>query len=126
MDRYVVSITTNASGAATSYTGSAVSGRIDSIRYVPHATTPLDTGADLVISGEDSGAPILTITNIGTSAVTFAPRQAVCGVTGTASLYAADGTAVQDRIGVANERIKIVTANGGDALSGKIHITVDP
>ena len=124
MPRYVVSVTTSAGGDATAYTDSAVEGDIISVRYVPHASTPLDTGADVTITGADSGIPIITITNLGTSAVNYAPRQATHGITGTAALYAAGGLGVLDRIAISGELVKVVVAQGGNALSGKFHIVV--
>lgn len=124
MQRHVVSVTTDASGDVTAYTGAAVDGEVLSIRYVPHASTPLDTGGDITITGEDSGTAVVTITNIGVSAVTYAPRQATHTVAAAASLYAGGGLAVNDRIAIAGERIKVVVAAGGNAKLGKFHITV--
>lgn len=123
MPRYAVSVTTDASGNATARTNSAVEGEIMEIRYVPGAS-PLDTGADITISGDVSGIPIVTITNLGTSAVTVAPRQAVVDTANAARLYAAGGTAVSDRIYIADEAVKIVVAQGGNVLSGTFHIVV--
>src|ERR1017187_8214174 len=87
---YLVSVTTNASGAFTGYTPMPVSGRLEHIRYVPNASTPLDTGADVTVTGESSGIAVTTLTDIGTSAFTTAPRQAIHGATGSAITY--DGT----------------------------------
>lgn len=122
VERHVVSVTTNASGDATVYTSEPVNGEILAIRYVPHATTPLDTGAGITVTGEESGTPVITITNLGTSAVSYAPRQATHSTAGAAALYAAAGTAVNDRIAIAKERIKLVVAQGGNVLSGTFHI----
>ena len=49
-----ISITTTSGGADTEYT-SVVTGCVAQVRYVPHATTPLDTGAELDITLETSG-----------------------------------------------------------------------
>ena len=124
MPRYIVSVTTNGSGDGTGYTDSAVEGDILSVRYVPPGASPLDTGADVTITGADSGTPIITITNLGTSAVSMAPRQATVTVANAAALYAAGGTAVNDRIAISGELIKVVVAQGGATLTGKFHITV--
>lgn len=124
MQRHVVSVTTDASGAATAYTDAAVEGEVLSIRYLPHATTPLDTGADITVTGRDSGTAIIVITDLGTSAVTYAPRQPTHSAAGAAALYAGGGSAVNDRVGISGEQIKIVVAAGGNVLSGKFHITV--
>lgn len=123
MTRQVVAITVNASGDATAYTGH-VSGLVRAIRYVPDGSTPLDTGADITITADVSGLAILTVTNLGTSAVSFAPHQAVVSVANASALYAAGGTAVTAPIPVSDERIKIVVAQGGNAKLGTFHVYV--
>lgn len=123
--KLAVAVTTNGSGAATSYT-TPVSGLIHAIAYVPDGTSPLDTGADIVVSGHTSGMAILTKANIGTSAVQWHPRVGTAAVAdGSALLYAAGGAAVCDKIPVASEAVKIVVANGGDTLSGTFYVFID-
>ena len=123
--RFAVEVTTTAGGAATVYTGEPVNGEVLTITYVPHASTPLDTGADIVVTGEITGTAILTKANIGTSTVSWAPRQPTHKVAdGAAALYASGGEAVNDRIAIAGERIKIVVAQGGNVLQGTFHVTV--
>ena len=124
VQRHTVALAVDASGDQTTYTTDNITGRVLQIRYVPDASTPLDTGADLTITGETTGTAIITITNIGTSAIAYAPRLAICGITGTASLFAAGGTAVQDQIYIANERVKIVVAQGGASKLGTLYLTV--
>ena len=115
--RVSVPVTTDASGDATAYS-EEVTGRVLQMRYVPDGTSPLDTGADIVVTGDVSGAEILTQADIGTSAFTAAPRQATHNaVDGTAANYAATFP-VNDYVWVAQERIKVVVANGGNTLSG--------
>lgn len=123
MTREVVTVTVDASGNATAYTGH-VTGLVRAIRYVPDGTNPLDTGGDVTITADASGLPILTITNIGTSAASYAPQQAVVSVANAAALYAAAGTAVTAPIPVSAERIKLVVAQGGNAKTGVFHIYV--
>jgi len=123
IDLHSLTLTVNASGAATVYSTLPVSGRVLQMRYVPHATTPLDTGADLTITGEDTGVAIATLSNIGTAALTKLPRQPTHGLTGTALVYA--GTdAVAEPVYVAGERIKVVVAQGGVSKSGTLHISL--
>jgi TPP-dependent pyruvate/acetoin dehydrogenase alpha subunit len=52
------------------------------------------------------------------------PRQATHSKVGVASLYAAAGTAVQARVALANDRIKIVLAQGGATKTGTFHFLV--
>lgn len=124
IQRFDFTLTVNASGAATVFSSGPVTGEIRQISYTPDGSNPLDTGADLTITGEESGVPILTITNIGTSAVTFAPRQATHTVASAAALYAAGGVAVLDRIALGGERIKVVVAQGGVSMTGTLSIAV--
>jgi hypothetical protein len=123
IERHSLTLTVNASGAATVYTDTPVSGRVLQLRYVPHASTPLDTGADLTITGEDTGVAIATLSNIGTVGVTFVPRQATHGVTGTALVYAGTDP-VTEPVYLAGERLKVVVAQGGTSKTGTLHICI--
>lgn len=124
MQLFHFDLTVNASGAATVTSSQIASGCVHQIRYVPDGTNPLDTGAHLTITESASGLPILTKEDIGTAAVVWAPRQPTHGVAdGAALLYAAGGSAVNDRIAV-NGKIKVVVANGGASKTGKLHIWV--
>jgi len=123
VERHEVAIETSAGGAFTGYTP-VVTGEVVQYSYVPDGTTPLDTGADLDITGEQSGAVIANQDNIGTAAFTKAPRQASHGVAGGAALYAAAGEAVLVPIVVARERLKVVIAQGGNVKKGTLHIFV--
>lgn len=122
-ERHDVSITTAMGGAATGYTG-VVTGQILQIRYVPHATTPLDAATDCTISGEISGLVLFTTADLGLSAFTAAVRQASHTTGGVAALYAAGGAAVLAPIAVAGERLKVLIANGADAKSGTFYVWV--
>lgn len=121
LQRYDVALTV-ADAAATAYTSAPVTGRVLQLRYVP-GSAPLDTNADLTITGEVTGVAIATLSNIGTSAFTRVPRQATHGVTGAALVYGASD-AVAEPIYLAGERIKVVVADGGTAKAGTLYITV--
>ena len=124
MVRHDFTLTVDASGNATVYSSQPAHGEIYQIRYVPDGSNPLATGADLAITAEGSGLAIATLTDIGTSAVQWAPRQATHSTAGVASLYAAAGTAVNDRIGIVAERIKVAVAQGGVSKTGVLYIWV--
>jgi hypothetical protein len=120
-----VAITTAAGGGATGYT-QPVSGLVRAIAYVPHASTPIDTNGDIVVTGNTSGIAILTKANIGLAATSWHPRAPTVAVAdGAALLYAAGGTAVCDLIPVAEEAIKIVVTNGDATKSGTFYVFVD-
>lgn len=122
--KHTVAVTTDASGDSTDLTPTT-SGHVVAVRYVPDGGSPLDTGADITITAQASGLPIITITNLGTSATQFYPRAATVDVAGAASLYAAAGEPVETRIPVADEAIQVVTANGGNALSGTFYLYIE-
>ncbi|MBX9877627.1 MAG: hypothetical protein K2Y22_04145 [Candidatus Obscuribacterales bacterium] len=122
--RFTVDLVTDASGAATGYTSIPVTGKISHIRYVKDGSTPFSDGVDFAITGEESGENIWTENDVNASKQ-VAPRQATHSNAGVASLYAAGGTAVQDKIAIANERVKIVIASGGNTKSGRFIVVVD-
>jgi hypothetical protein len=94
-------------------------------RYIPDATNPLDTGTDVDLVGATTGLVLLDIATLGTSAATFAPRQATHGVDGSASLYAAAGEPVEDYVTVYGEDLTFTIANGGNTLSGTFYLWFD-
>lgn len=122
VERYTVDLPVNASGDGTAYTP-VVTGRVISIQYVADGTTPYDNTVDFTITGEDSGQTIWQESNLSASK-TVAPRQATHSTAGAASLYAAGGTAIQDHIYLARERIKIVVAQGGNVKTGQFRVTI--
>jgi hypothetical protein len=117
--REVVTVTTNASGDGTGYSGH-VSGLVRAIRYVK---VDYDNGIDATITADASGQAILTFTDVNASASSY-PHAAMNTVTNAASLYAAAGQAVLTPIPVADERIKIVVAQGGNVKTGTFHIYI--
>lgn len=121
-ERHIVSLTTDTSGNATGYTP-VVMGPIRTIRYIADGTAPFDGTADFTITLEATGESVLAKTDVAGS-FTAAPRQATHAVDGTASLYAAGGTAVTDQIVAARDRVKIVVAQGGSTKGGSFHVVV--
>ena len=109
-------IVTNASGDATVYLTHGLSrkpnGFLVCLKYTPET---LDTGADLTITGEDSGIPILTKANAGTSTVFYYPRALINAVAD-----GAESTNPSEFIPIKDERIKLVVANGGNGGVGSI------
>lgn len=118
----IANLITDASGDATGYADTGHSGGLlSAIRYVVDGTSPYDTGADFTITEEDTGQALLTVTNSGTSSVTYYPRAATVSTANAALLYAAGGTAVSDLMPVAG-RIKVVVAQGGNAKIGNFYL----
>jgi hypothetical protein len=109
-------IVTDASGNATVYlthgTGSPLRGLLWMLKYTPGT---IDTGADITITGETSGVPILTVTNAGTSDVFWYPRALLNEVADASA-----GISGTEVIPIFDERIKVVVASGGNVASGSI------
>jgi hypothetical protein len=112
--RLSVTVTTAADGSATAYSSGVDYGRLSQIRYVK---TDFDNGSTFTITAEATGETLWTETGVNASA-TRAPRQATHSTAGAAALYAGGGTAVNDMIAIANDRIKIVIAAGGNVKTG--------
>ncbi len=118
--RLTVPVTTNATGDATAYSD-VCTGKVSTIRYVK---TDFDNGSTITVTSEATGETIWTEANVNASA-TRAPRQATHSTAGAAALYAAGGAAVNDKIALANDRVKIVIAAGGNVKSGTFHIVLE-
>jgi len=112
-----VAIVTDSGGDATVYLGSNVLGWIERIKYLPGT---IATGGDLVITGETSGVPILTVTNAGTANIFWYPR-----VFPNSVADAAAGTVPAHRVPLTGERVKVVVAQGGATKTGSIELVYD-
>jgi hypothetical protein len=120
-----VTVTTIADGSATAYTAAGYNGLLHAIVYTPDGTTPYSNNVVVTITGETSGLAIWSETiATAASAPTRYPRAATHTVLGAAALYAAAGTAVLDKIGLAGERLKIVLASGGNAKVGSFRFLI--
>jgi len=118
--RFNVPVTTDAAGAAEVYSP-YVSGYVHQIQYVK---TDFADGVDFTITAEATGETIWTESNVNAAAVK-ATRQPTHSSAGVAALYAAGGVAVNDRIAVSRDRIKIVIAAGGNTKTGAFNILID-
>jgi hypothetical protein len=118
-ERYVVSLTTAADGSATGYTP-AITGAIQTIRYVK---TDFADGVGFTVTLESTGETVWAESAVNASA-TRAPRQATHSTAGAASLYAAGGTAITDKIIAVRDRVKVVIASGGNVKTGAVHVTL--
>lgn len=125
MQSVKLEVTTDGTGAADVASGMVVSGRVLQMRYTPDGSVPLDTGADITVTGKQSGVGVLTKANIGTAAFTAAPRQPThLASDGSAALYAAAGTGVLDFVYLYGEQLRIVVAQGGAAKKGTFEFLI--
>lgn len=115
--RITIALTTDSSGDVTGYS-EAINGLVSHLIYTKD---DFADGVDFAITGEESGTNIWTESNVN-AAKTVAPRQATHSEAGVASLYASAGEPVEDHIVIANERIKVVIAQGGNVTNGTISI----
>ena len=115
---YEVALVCDASGDAVDYAGTKITGRVVGIKY-EYGTLAATT--DLVITGETSLSPILTIANLAQANTFLNPRLLPNKHT--------DGTAFTDAAAEApcvyGERIKIVTDEGGNLGAGTITFYVE-
>lgn len=120
MRRQKITITTAADGSAIALSP-RLSGKIHSIHY---AKTDFADGVDFAITAEATGESLWSESNVNASTVRY-PRAATHSQAGVAALYAAGGTAVSDKPGIANDRVKIVIAQGGATKTGTFHVLLD-
>lgn len=107
-----VAVTNSAGGAATVYS-TAIRGRLLAIHYVK---TNFADGVDFTITNETTGETIWTEANVNAAASKY-PRVAVHDTVGVAATL--DGTrAMRDCLYLANQRVKIIIADGGNATTG--------
>lgn len=120
MRRHVVSVTTASDGSATAYSP-YISGKIHAIHYVK---TDFTDGVDFTITAEATAETIWTEANVNAAKSCF-PRGATHSNAGVAALYASGGVAVNDKIALGRDRVKIAIASGGNAKTGAFHILVE-
>ena len=120
MRRYRVPVTTEADGTATAYTP-RVAGKLHSIHYVKD---DFADGVDFTVTSEATGETLWAESNVNAAAVRY-PRAPTHTPQGVAALFADAGEAVNDRIALASDRVKIAIAQGGNATSGIFHVLVD-
>lgn len=117
--RFHVPVTVSAGGAAEVYSP-RFSGKICQVRYVK--TDFADT-VDFVITAEETGETIWSEENV-TASASRSPRAPTATTAGVAALYAASG-AVNTKIALDTDRIKVVIANAGDGTTGLFIFTVE-
>jgi len=118
--RFEVTVVSDGAGAATAFSP-FLSGYVHEIHYVK---TDYTDGVDFTITAEATGETIWAQLDVN-AAVVKAPRQATHSTAGVAALYVAAGTAVNDRIVLSRDRIKIVLAAAGATKTGKFIFIVD-
>lgn len=122
--REQITVTTNASSALTAYIPAdgqpAFNGRLSSIIYT---RDDMSTTVDFTITVENTGEAVWAQSNVAVS-TTVAPRQATHDKLGVESLYGT-GQVVEDYFRLADDRIKIVLAQGGATKTGTFTVILE-
>ncbi len=117
--RFVVPAVVAADGSGTFYSP-YISGHIEAIQYVK---TDYANGVDFTITAEATTETIWTELDVNAAAIKH-PRAATHSTAGVAALYAGSGTAVNGKVCLSRDRVKIAIANGGTSTTGSFTITV--
>jgi hypothetical protein len=112
-------ITTAADGSATGYTPIA-SGKVLAVQYVK--TNYVD-GMDVAVTVESTSEPVLTLTDCNAAVMKY-PRVGIQDEAGADALFAAAGTKQREAVCIANDRLKVVIAQGGDTKTGKFRFLI--
>lgn len=116
IERHSVTITTNADGDGTGYSP-VVTGLVSAIHYVKAGSDAFDDGVDFVVTAEATGEIIWDEDNVNASKSVY-PVRAASLTTGAAS------TSSEVPFLVAQDRVKIVVASGGNAQGGTFIIVM--
>ena len=117
LSRFTVNVTTDDHGDAVAYSPQC-NGLVRTVEYVKPQSGGLDAATDIDIIADVSGAVIWTNDDLSDSKVIhpLAPAQDNTG---------ADIVGAYAPICLADERIKITVANGGNTLSGQFVFTIE-
>ena len=122
-ERHAVALTTDASGDVTAYSPN-ITGRILGIRVVVPGSGGIEATSDFTITAETTGEQILTVANVNGSQSYYPRVPTHKAADGAAELFAAGGTNVRDYITLANDRVKIIVAQGGNAKTATVYVIV--
>jgi hypothetical protein len=110
VQRFDVVMTADGTGNGTAFTPT-INGQLSQIRYTKPNSGGFINGAAIVMTAEQTGEAIWSESGVNSSA-TRAPRMATHGTDGSLSVFS--GTLqVQDKIALANDRIKITVGTAG-------------
>jgi hypothetical protein len=113
--RHVIAVVTAADGSATAYSEPGITGRIHAICY---GKVDFADGVDFTITLESTGESLWADTNVNASETVYPVQKANLGGTGAPS------SILEVPVIAANDRVKIVIAQGGNAKSGVFQVIV--
>ena len=105
-------LTTNSSGESTGFVG-PLNGLVHAIEY---HWTDFSTGGSVVVKGEESSRPILTVNLTSTTQAIWFPRSVTHKI--------ADGSTfgTEAQVPISGERVKFVVSSGGNAKTGSFRV----
>lgn len=118
--RRSVTVTCTTGGAATAYIPSstsndpAIQGKIYAVHYVRGT---MSTGSDLTITAEAFAETVWTESNVAATKTVY-PRRTINNTAG-------GSTTARESVVVANDRLKIVVAQGGSGGTGTFTVVTD-
>jgi hypothetical protein len=115
-------VVTATGGGAVAYSP-VVTGRISAIQYVKASTNSYTDGVDFTVESELTGTQFWREDDVNASK-TVHPVAGATLFTGVALLHASGGTAVPVPFHVAQDRLKITIASGGNTKTGRFYLTV--
>lgn len=122
IQRVAVPMTTDAGGNNTSYSGNLVGRLTGLVVSIPDSGGIANT-ANFAVTAEATAEPIVTLTNVATSAPYY-PRLQVHDNVGAGKTY--DGTRkIAEPVRLANDRVKIVLTGGGNTKSVTVLLIVE-
>jgi hypothetical protein len=129
-EQLAVSVTATG-GASQAFYSAVHNGHLEAVRYrrgTPTTTASgISTAAKIVLTGAETGLPLLTIATASADAMNFYPRAGAQDTSGGALGYTSAATppSIPQLIPLGNERIKIEVTSGGAASNGGLRGVFD-
>ena len=117
IQRHDVAVTTSTGGSATAYSP-VVMGKVAAVVYTSGGASGFASTADIAVTTETTGQNIWTQSNVTASVVKYPVTTAQVPAGTNSSL-------TEKQIPVADERIKIVIAQGGNAKVGTFTVVIE-
>jgi hypothetical protein len=122
VQRYVLDVVTGTGGTATAFSP-VTTGRVAEIKYVKDATNAYADGVDFTVESDATATQFWREDDVNASKTVY-PVAGATTVAGAALLFATGGTAVPVPFFVAEDRLKITIAAGGNTKTGRFILTI--
>jgi hypothetical protein len=122
VQRYVLDVVTATGGGATAFSP-VTTGRVAEIKYVKDGSNAYTNGVDFTVESEATATQFWREDDVNASKTVY-PVAGATTFAGAALLFATGGTAVPVPFYVAQDRLKITIAAGGDTKTGRFVLTI--